>query len=85
MPGQEFILRCAHCRKDTRIVIEAPKSSASTRGKQVKKIQLVRYCEHCNRPNILNVPETWDDDSLVLGDNVVGYSSGIPVIEGEKL
>ena len=85
MPNKTFILRCAHCRKDTRIIIEVPKSSASTQGKQVEKIQFVRYCEHCNRPNILNVPETWDDSSLVLGDNVVCYSSGTPVIEGEKL
>jgi hypothetical protein len=58
------------------------------KGKQEKKIQLTRYCEHCNRPNIIHVPESWDPapSRLVYGDDkwIVDYHNDIPVIQGEK-
>ena len=84
MPDKPFILQCAHCGKDTRIILEVPKKSRS--GKKGKKIQLIRYCEHCNHPNILNVPETWDGNPLILGEKnpIIGSRDGVPVIQGEK-
>lgn len=44
----------------------------------------MRYCEYCNRSNILNVPELWDVNALVLVDEVIGFSEGVPVIQGQK-
>ncbi len=80
-----FLLHCAYsdCGKETRIIIIVP--ARRSRQKE-KKIQLVRYCEHCNRPNIINVPESWDFSSPVLGDDnpVLRWNGGIPVIQGEK-
>ncbi len=88
MPDKTFLLRCAYtdCGKETKIILEPP--SASRRGKREKKIQLTRYCEHCNRPNIINVPDSWDPSPSrpVLGDDkwIVDTHDGIPVIQGEK-
>ena len=83
MPDNTFMLQCAHCGGETKIIIEVPKKSTSMRG---KKIQLTRYCEHCNRPNIINVPETWNESPLILGDDnpIVGSRNGVPLIKGEK-
>ena len=90
MLEKTFLLRCTYtdCGKETKIILTAPPSSARRRGKQEKKIQLTRYCEHCNRPNIINVPETMDPhpSRLVYGDDkwIVDTRDGIPVIQGEK-
>ncbi len=86
MPERTFMLQCAHCSGETKIIIEVPKKSISMRGKKGKKIQLTRYCEHCNRPNIINVPETWDENPLTFGDDhpIIGSRNGVPVIKGEK-
>lgn len=56
MGERTFLLRCGYsdCGKETKIILAAPPSSRR-RGKQ-EKIQLTRYCEHCNRPNIITVP-----------------------------
>jgi hypothetical protein len=88
MPDKTFLLRCAYtdCGKETKIILTAPPSSARRRGKQEKKIQLTRYCEHCNHPNLINVPETWDGNPLILGEDnpIIGSRNGMPVIKGEK-
>jgi hypothetical protein len=86
MEEKTFLLRCGYsdCGKETKIILKA----ARKKGKQEKKIQLTRYCEHCNRPNIINVPESWDPrpSRLVYGDDkwIVDYNNDIPVIQGEK-
>ncbi len=84
MADKAFKLECAHCGKVTKIFIEVPKKSRSR--KKDKKIQIVRFCEHCNKANILNVPETWDKDPLVLDkDNpAIESDNDVPVIKGEK-
>ena len=85
MAEKKLILQCVHCHGETKLIVEVSSARGSVRGKPVKKIQIVRYCEHCNRPNILHVPEQWDESPLVLGDGyrVTGYHGDIPVIEGE--
>jgi hypothetical protein len=88
MGERTFVLCCGYsdCGKETKIILAAAASSRG-RGKQ-EKIQLTRYCEHCNRPNIINVPESWDPNPsrFVYGDDkwVVGSRDGVPVIQGEK-
>jgi len=87
MGEKTFMLRCGYsgCGKETKIILAA--ASSRGRGKQ-EKIQLTRYCEHCNRPNIINVPTSWDPNpsQLVYGEEkwVVGSRDGVPVIQGEK-
>lgn len=79
----ELILRCVFCGYDTRLVVKL----ASTRSMTGKSIQVVRYCEHCNRPNKLEVRDTIDVHPLILGQDagVVSYHNNIPVIQGEKV
>jgi hypothetical protein len=88
MSDKKCLLYCAYCGKETKITISvSPLSIASNNGKKKKKIQITRYCDHCMCPNIINVPETWDVSALVLGEDedVLRYSSGIPVLQGYKL
>lgn len=84
---KEFLLRCAYedCRKETRIMLAVPAPSVRRSGKQEKKIQLTRNCEHCNRPNIINVPQTWNSSELILGGSVVDSRNGIAILQGEQL
>ncbi len=53
---------------------------------QSKKISVVQYCEHCNRANKLEVPDNVDVHVFILGrdKDFLGYSEGIPVLQGEK-
>lgn len=80
------LMRCAYsdCGKATKIILEA----ARTKGRNEQMIQLTRYCEHCNRPNIISIPESWDPHAsrLVYGDDkwIVDYNNDIPVIQGEQ-
>jgi hypothetical protein len=81
MPDKLFKLHCIYCSGETKIIIEVP----TTRGKKRKKIQITRYCEFCNKPNLITVPETWDERSPVLGDGgFLGYSEGIAILQGEQ-
>ncbi len=84
MRDQEFLLRCAHCGKDTRIILKVPTTFASGSGQKVRKIQITKDCEHCHHPNIINVPETWNPSELILGKDIVGSRNGVPIIQGEK-
>lgn len=81
MPDKLFKFRCVYCSGDTKIHIEVP----ATGGKKGKKIQITRYCEHCSKPNLISVSETSDGKGLVLGDedDFLGYSEGIPILQGE--
>jgi hypothetical protein len=85
MRDKTFLLQCAYCQGETKIIIKLP--STSTRGrKKGKKIQIIRNCEQCNRANILTVPETWEERQPVLGGegSFLGYTNGIPIIRGEQ-
>ena len=76
---KHFILRCAHCGLETKLIISVPEA-ALARGN--KMIQLIRYCEHCNQPNIINIPKSWDISSPTL-DNTIDSDSGLPVLRGK--
>ena len=79
----QFILQCYCCQGKTKCVSKIP--STPTRGKKEgKKIQIMRYCERCGKPNLINVPETWDKRGPVLGDedDFLGYSEGILILQG---
>ncbi len=82
MPEQELILRCAYCGFDTRLVVKMAQQ-APTPG---KKISVVRYCEQCNRPNRLEVPENVDMYVFILDrdKDFLGYRQDIPILQGEK-
>ena len=81
MPDKKIKFRCAHCGKDTKLIVEI----TANRGRKGKTIQLLRYCEHCNGLNILTVPETWEKREPTLGDDdVLEFSEDIPVIQGKK-
>jgi hypothetical protein len=85
---KEYLLSCPYrsdCGKETRIILTVPASSTRRGRKQDKKIQLIRYCENCNRPIVINVPETWDGSDLYLGDAVAGSRNGITILQGERL
>jgi hypothetical protein len=88
MGERTFLLRCgfSDCGKETKIILAAPPASRR-RGKQ-EMIQLTRYCEHCNRPNIINVPRSWDSNPsrLVYGEDkwIVGSRDDMAIIQGEK-
>ena len=83
MTDKRLIFLCAYndCGQETKIRVHV----ATTTG-QKRSIQVTEYCEHCHRPNILNVPSTWDFSPLVLGDDddFLGYSEGIPVLRGKR-
>jgi hypothetical protein len=82
MPDKLFKFRCVYCSNETKIHVEVP----TTGGRKGKKIQIARYCEHCRKPNLIDISETWDETGLVLGDEdgVLGYSEGIPILQGEQ-
>ena len=82
MPEQQLIMRCAYCGFDTILVVKVAKQAA-TSG---KKISVVRYCEHCNRPNQFEVSENLDAHAFILGQDkdFLGYRQGVPILQGEK-
>ena len=47
----------------------------------------MRYCEHCNRANKIEVPDNVDAHRFILGKDkgFLGYTSeGMPHLQGEK-
>jgi len=82
MPEQQLMLRCAYCGFDTMLVVKVTQQAA----KPGKKISIVRYCEHCNQPNRLEVPENVDMHAFILGRDkgFLGYRQNIPPLQGEK-
>lgn len=81
MADRRIKFRCAYtdCGQTTQLVVDIPVGSRPSD----KKEKLV-YCEHCNRPNLISVPQTWDRSSPVLSDGVVGHNDSIPVVQGRK-
>jgi hypothetical protein len=84
MADKELSFRCAYCHKLTQVVVEV---STPHNSRQGKKIPIVEYCEHCDEPNSVNVPDNWDLDSPVLGDHGTSPDNNedTPIIQGEKL
>lgn len=83
MLEKECSFRCAYCGATTNIIVKIPDTPAMA---SAKRAQLLQYCKDCNSPNIINVPGDWDFRPLVLGDedDFLGYSDGIPILQGHK-
>jgi hypothetical protein len=79
---RQLILHCDYCSKDTRIVVNVPRQLAM----HPKKVSVVHYCEHCKRPNKLEVPDNIDVHEFILGrdKDLLGYQEGIPILQGEQ-
>lgn len=82
MAEKELTFICWNCQKETAVIVTAAKPMAT----QSKKISVVRYCEHCNHPNKLEVPDNVDVHEFILGKDkdFLGYSEGVPLLQGEK-
>jgi len=82
MTEKDLIFNCFNCRKETAIVVNVPKHSAA----RSKTTTIVRYCEHCDTPNKLTLPDNWDVHVFILGRDkeFLGYRDDVPIIQGEK-
>jgi len=82
MPERQLILRCVYCNLDTTLVVKVSQQAATPR----KKISVLRYCAHCNRPNRIEVPENVDVHVFILGRDkgFLGKQQDIPILQGEK-
>ena len=83
MAEKELRFICAYCSQETTLIVNMPRPQAT----QSKKIPIVRYCEHCNKPNKLLVPDNIDVHTFILGEDegFLGYRDGIPTLQGEKM
>jgi hypothetical protein len=84
MANQKIAFRCHHpdCagKPPTELIIEVPSRSARTNSKKQKPV----YCNH-NHLNLINLPDTWNVEPLVLGDDdFIGYSEGLPLFQGRR-
>ena len=82
MPERQLILRCVYCNLDTTLVVKVSQQAATPR----KKISVLRYCAHCNRPNRIEVPENVDVHVFILDRDkgFLGNRQDIPILQGEK-
>ena len=79
MSERRVIFQCAHCSERTHQGITASEVRQATQRAKQKFV----YCEHCGRPNIIEISPTWGVRPLVLGDDsVLDIDNGIPVIQG---
>lgn len=84
MSEQQVILHCGYCKNETTLSLPIPATAVSS--EKEREIAITLYCKECGRANIVNIPEAWDDSSLVLGDGeVLRYSDGLPVLQGHAL
>ena len=82
MLDKQFIFRCYHCGGDTEITISVPAELTTNAG----KIKEEKYCQYCNRLNMIEIPDSWDPNPPVLNDNVfLGYKNGIPIVQGQSI
>lgn len=79
---KELRFICAYCGEETTLFVTVAKAQAT----QSKKTAIVRYCEHCNKPNKLQVPDNVDVHPFIYGkdEGFVEYRDGVPVLQGEK-
>ena len=88
MPEIRYVFRCYfdQCHQLTEVVHNIPDTRKASGEGSSQKIEVTRYCAHCNRPNIIEVPEWWEPGSLVLGKDAafLGYRDGIPLLQGKQ-
>ena len=85
MAEKELRFICAYtdCGKETTVIAKVSKALPT----QSKGVTRVYYCEHCNRPNKIEVPDNVDVYVFILGRDkgFLRYTSeGIPLLQGEK-
>jgi hypothetical protein len=84
MTEKELRFICAYddCEKETTVIVTVSKSLPM--GK--KSVSVVRFCEHCNRANKLELPDNLDVHEFTLGDEgFLDYTGDdIPCLQGEK-
>ena len=85
MTEKELRFLCAHvdCGKETTIIVKVARPLPA----HSKNVTRVYYCEHCNRPNKITVPDNVDVHVFILGRDkgFLRYTSdGIPLLQGEK-
>lgn len=85
MTEQKLIFTCAYpdCGKETTVIVKVSRPLAM----QSKSVPIVCYCEHCNRPNRLPVPDNVNVYPFILGKDkgFLGCTpEGIPRLQGEK-
>ena len=83
MPGKQMSFRCYHpdCAGDppTELMIDVPRRPAVGAGRKEKVV----YCNR-NHLNVITLPDTWNVQSLVLGDDIVGFQGDVPVLQGKQ-
>lgn len=85
MTEKELRFMCAYadCGKETTVIAKVSKA-LPTRSKPVTRVY---YCEHCDRPNKIEVPDNVDVHVFILGRDkgFLRYTGdGIPLLQGEK-
>jgi hypothetical protein len=88
MSERQVILHCDYCKNETTVSLTIPATAMATAvsSKKDPEIAITLYCKECGRANIVTIPESWDDSSLVLGDGeVLRYSDGLPVLQGHAV
>jgi transcription elongation factor Elf1 len=83
MAEKELRFTCWNCQKENTVIVTVTTQLAS----QSKPVPVAHYCESCNRPNKLPVPDNVDVHVFILGrdEGFLRYTpQGIPVLQGEK-
>ena len=83
MNEKELTFTCAYCGLDNTIIVKIAKPMAT----QSKPVPVPHYCEHCNKPNKVPIPDNLDVHVFILGKDkgFLGYTSeDVPRLQGEK-
>jgi hypothetical protein len=85
MTEKELRFICAYtdCQKETTVIVKIAKPLP----RESKGVTRVYYCEHCNRPNKITVPDNVGVHVFILGRDkgFLRYmSDGVPLLQGEK-
>jgi len=83
MTEKKLAFKCAYCGQDNSIIVKIVKPLAT----QSKPVPVPHYCEHCNKPNKVPVPDNLNVHVFILGRDkgFLGYTpEGIPHLQGEK-
>ncbi len=78
-----YIVRCYYCGEDTEITVQIPQAS-STGVSRTKEKEVL--CDHCKHVNLITISRDMGVHPPVLGDDndLLGYSKGIPIVQGKK-
>jgi hypothetical protein len=83
MSKKELTFTCAYCGQENTIIVEI----AKTLPTHSKPVSVPHYCEHCNKPNKVPIPDNLSVHVFILGRDkgFLGYTpKGIPHLQGEK-